>query len=175
VTLREDRAQILELADLAEGLTFEGVSVLALTSFFAFHVQVRVGKLRLPIRFVLNLPILGMPKNRDDHIIRAILTDRGQFLRYLRFLLAEELGWLPGLEAGAAEEGSFGWKGRALEDMEIPLFEDLARALSRSPGKIDQITELVERLRATQEGREILPEGFEVLWEAIREAKEQGS
>ena len=175
VTLREDRAQILELADLAEGLTFEGVSLLALTSFFAFHVQVRVGRLRRAIRFVLNLPISGMPKNRDDHIIRAILTDRGQFLRYLRFLLAEELGWLPGLEAGAAKEGSFGWKGRALEDMDIPLFEDLARALSRSPGKIDQISELVERLRGTQEGREILPEGFDALWEAIREAKEQVS
>lgn len=41
---------------------------------------------------------------------------------------------------------------------------------SRSPGKIDQVTELVERLRATQEGREILPEGLEALWDAIQEA-----
>ena len=173
VTLREDRARKVKLDELAQGLGFDGLSILAITSFMAFEIQVNVGSATREARFVLNLPIQGAPKDRDDHIISAILTDQAQFLRYLRFLLAEELGWLPLVDAQNRRDGPSGLIGRIWDDADLPLFEELARAFSRSPEKIDQVADLIERLRATEHGREILPAGFEPLWEAIQAAREE--
>jgi len=173
VTLREDRARKVKLEELAQGLGFDGLSILAITSFMAFEIQANVGSATREARFVLNLPIQGAPKDRDDHIISAILTDQAQFLRYLRFLLAEELGWLPLLDAQNRRDGPSGLIGRTCDDADLPLFEELARAFSRSPEKIDQVADLIERLRATEHGREILPAGFEPLWEAIQAAREE--
>ena len=53
----------------------------------------------------------------------------------------------------------------------MPLLEMLMRALSRAPEKIDRIAELVEGLRGTPEGREVLPEGFEPFWEAVTQIR----
>jgi len=172
VTIRERRAQSIDLDKNQSEIIFGDLNLLQLTSFIAFHIEAKVGRSKQPIRFVMNLPVSGFPRQRDDHIISAILSDTTQFLRYLRFLLAEELGWL---EVGGKRGGSFwGKDGRWVEgyDDQIPLLEDLVRAFSRSPEKIDQVTEIVDRLSATQEGRKVLPEGFEQLWQAIREARE---
>ena len=172
VTIRERRAQSIDLDKNQSEIIFSDLNLLQLTSFIAFHIEAKVGRSKQPIRFVMNLPVSGFPRQRDDHIISAILSDTTQFLRYLRFILAEELGWL---EVGGKRGGSFwGKDGRWVEgyDDQIPLLEDLVRAFSRSPEKIDQVTEIVDRLSATQEGRKVLPEGFEQLWQAIREARE---
>jgi hypothetical protein len=45
------------------------------------------------------------------------------------------------------------------------------RALSRSPEKIDRIAEIVEGLQRTPEGREVLPERFQPLWDAVMQAR----
>ena len=53
----------------------------------------------------------------------------------------------------------------------MPLLEELVRALSRSPEKIDRIERLVERLRRTEAGRAVLPNGFDSLWDKILQAR----
>jgi hypothetical protein len=172
VTLPDSRAKPLALGDRVLEAAFSQLDMLQLTPFIAFEIQAKVRRAKANAQFVLNLPISGLPAQRDDHLLTAILTDQTQFLRYLRFLLAEELGWPMGIGGGwdSAEPGA--WGRRALDDLDIPLLEDLARALSRSPEKIDLVDEVVERLAATEHGREILPRGFEQVWAAIREAKE---
>ena len=51
--------------------------------------------------------------------------------------------------------------------------EDLIRARRRSPDqKIDRIAEIVEQLRRTPQGSEIIPEDFDALWNMIHEARE---
>ena len=172
VTLPYSRAKPLALGDRVLEAAFSQLDMLQLTPFIAFEIQAQVRRARATTQFVLNLPISGLPAQRDDYLLTAILTDQTQFLRYLRFLLAEELGWPMGIGSGwdSAEPGA--WGRRALDDLDIPLLEDLARALSRSPEKIDLVDEVVERLAATEHGREILPRGFEQVWAAIREAKE---
>ena len=172
VTIREHRGQTFSVEQKQPRLTFSELSILQLTSFVAFQIEGKVGRTKRTIRFVMNLPVRRFPRSRDDYIISAILSDKNQFLRYLRYLLAQELGWLPGGDDKSS--GSWGEGGRWAEDVDdqIPLLEDIVRAFSRSPEKIDQVTEIVERLRATPDGQKVLPEGFEALWDTIRMARE---
>jgi hypothetical protein len=56
---------------------------------------------------------------------------------------------------------------------EIPLLKGLVRALSRSPEKIDRIAEIVAGLQKTEKGRDALPDDFQVLWDALIEARSE--
>jgi hypothetical protein len=47
------------------------------------------------------------------------------------------------------------------------LLEILLRSLSRSPESVDEVGRLVERLRATSVGKDVLPDGWEELWQAV--------
>jgi hypothetical protein len=146
------------------------VSRLALTTFIAFEIDADVAGRQHKLRFTLNLPITGLPQDREDYVFSAILSNQKQFLRYLRLLLAdrEELPaiWAATLTNGMDDRAQVG--GRRAE---IPLLKDLMRALSRDSAKIDQIAQVVERLQRTAEGRAVLPEDFQVLWDAVEQAR----
>jgi hypothetical protein len=172
VTLQESRGKPLDLEDSVLQVTFGQLDMLQLSTFIAFDIEARIRRAKAKAQFVLNLPISGLPAQRDDHLLTAILTDQTQFLRYLRFLLAEELGWPVGTGGGWDGVETGVWGRTAAEDLDIPLLEDLARALSRSPKKIDLVDKVVQQLATTEHGRAILPRGFEQVWDAIRAAKE---
>jgi hypothetical protein len=60
------------------------------------------------------------------------------------------------------------------ENLDMPLLEDLIRALSRSPEKkIDRIAEIVEQLRRTPQGQQIIPPEFDQLWQTILQARNE--
>ena len=166
VSLRPERGKAFDLSSPASSLHFPHLSLLALTPFIAFEITAQVKDCKHKLRFVLNLPITGIPEDREDRLFADIISDRSDFLRYLWLILAggEEgppawMTWLGG-EAGAATHGPIG-------DVELPLLETLVRALSRSPDKIERIGDLVDRLKRTPEGQSVLPEGFDALWQAI--------
>ena len=173
ITVRKSRAHDLGRDELRNGVVFSDMNLLMLTSFIAFEVETRTGRTKHQIRFVLNLPIDGIPADRDNHIISTILSDETNFLRYIRFLLAQELGWLEPAAFGEHLADGIKWRSGQTLDTSIPLFEDLARTLSRSPEKIDEVTELVMRLIDTEGGQAVLPEGFEDLWEVVQRARKQ--
>ena len=166
VSLRSERRILFDASSQKSLPSFGDLSLLSLTRFIAFEVVGQVNDRKHELRFVLNLPISGIPEGREDHLFAAIISDRFRFLRYLWLILAGGEGgppaWLSWLEAeaGHGPRGSFG-------DAEIPLLETIVRALSRSPDKIERITDMVERLKRTPEGQGVLPDGFEVLWDAV--------
>jgi hypothetical protein len=169
VSLGSDRGRALMLASAP--LIFLKISRLALTSFIAFRVVACVEGAKHILRFVLNLPIEGLPEDREEHIFSAILSDQAQFLRYLRILLTDRddasVYWIDSL----SDESPIGWRvGLAAG---VPLLKGLVRALSRSPDKIDRIAEIVAGLRETEKGREVLPEDFQVLWDAVMKARSE--
>jgi hypothetical protein len=167
VSLQEERSQPF-CSSTAE-LAFSEISLLALTSFVALEVVSRVGSREHVLRFVLNLPIEGLPEGREDYIFGAILSDRTQFLRYLRMLLADPNDASAYWPDADTESGGQ-WKTWSSGE-EMALLEALVRALSRSQPKIARIAEMVARLERTAEGRELFPEGFQSLWEAIVETQ----
>jgi hypothetical protein len=172
VSLPIGYAQTLELSLINQPIVFSDLNVLYITPFMAFRVEAKVDASNHITRFVLNLPIKNLPPARDDLIISAIIEDRGQFIRYLRLLLAGDASYAIDnfIQVGKAiQNDSNGWL-----DMDMPLMEDLIRALSRSPqNKIDRIAEIVEQLSRTPQGKQIIPKGFEQLWQAVLLAREE--
>ena len=51
------------------------------------------------------------------------------------------------------------------------LLEMLLIAISRDPKRIDRIEELVADLKMTEEGKKLLPESFETIWNPIIEVR----
>lgn len=163
-------AQHKKFFPLQEGqIEFSDLSTLALTPFMAFEITATAGEARHTLRFVFNLPIYGLPEGRDDAVISAIVESQAKFLRFLRFILAEDSNLL----ADPTLWISRGQRNGAVPSFEeeMPLLEELMRALSQAPEKIDRINCLVERLQRTPQGKEVFPEGFDRLWKAILNAR----
>lgn len=165
VTLREGQRAPFDYAPHS-AVIFPRLSLLALTPFIAFDVKAQAEDHKHTTSFVLSLPISGIPQNRKDYLYSAIISDQTQFLRYLWLLLSEdESGMLDWMQSTTEKPGASwraGWGNAG-----FPLLEPLVRALSRAPDKIDRIAELIEGLQRTPQGQQVLPEGFEQLWEAI--------
>ena len=150
-------------------IDFRDLSFEALTSFYAISVEATRGMIRSRCAFVLNVPLVGAPENRRERILRALLQSRDQVLRFLLLLLADDSETLSGLmpatgrgqsHATANGQGLFG----------IPLFEAMVRALDRDPAKLEHIARIVEDLRKTPAGQQLLPETFDSIWVPIQTA-----
>jgi hypothetical protein len=174
VSLRRKQGISIEASPPGDRVEFHNLSLLSLTPFIAFEVVAHRREKKRVLRFVLNLPVSSMPESRDDHLLSAIISDRTQFLRYLRLILAEEKNLIGGYAGWLIPDGSESASPVMYSELDVPLLEQLVRALSRSPEKIDRIAELVERLRRTPEGRAVLPDGFDTLWEIVLHTRETG-
>jgi hypothetical protein len=151
--------------------SFQALSILALTPFIAFTISANIGEAKHNLHFVIQLPVLGMPVERENYLIQAVISDRSQFLRFLRLILSQDpselwrdAAWLNGSDTSQGNANT--------NELEMPLLEELLRALSRSPDKIDRINEIVQKLLATSEGRAVMPVGFETLWGQFMDAKQ---
>jgi hypothetical protein len=144
----------------------------AITSFIAFEVTASQGNRKLRQAFVLNLPLLDAPSDRHDHLLRTLLRDQRQVLRFLLLLLADDhpdiREALRALDT-RGEAGSGGWS----QVTGIPLFEVMLRALARHPAKLDTVAEIITELRKTEESTRLLPDGFDAIWEPIWAARKR--
>ena len=173
ITLRETAAVSLTRGS-GPAAEFRQLSFEALTSFFAFELKATKGEKKTTRRFVLNVPLDGAPTDRRERILRSLLHNRNQVLRFILFILAEgsidahellqEVRSIMTGESGNKVGGS---------GIELPLFESLVKALDRDPVKLDQIGRLVDDLKKTPEGKELLPEGFDLIWEPIWSARQR--
>lgn len=150
-------------------IAFCDLTLLALTRFFAFRVVAREADRTIMITFILNLPVVGMPEERNKSILQHIIGNSERFTRYLLFLLAEDPEKLL-MEriiksSGSSSEGEDGHG-----SLEIPLFEELVRAYSRHPEKLMRIDALVNDLKSSDHGINVLPKGFEDIWNTFKEA-----
>lgn len=167
VTLLRDRARSgLPLAEAGD-VVFEDVALESLTSLFAFEIMTDVAGLSR--RFVLNLPVDGLPvEERDGAVIRQIVRNRESFLRYLLLLLG-------GLELeGELGQGAAGFVGgrwgTAFDD--LPLLEEMTRAFCREPHRLGWIRDLMRRLEKGEAVQEIVPDDFRELWSTFERTLE---
>jgi hypothetical protein len=164
------------IVDLLDGETieFRSITPIALTSFFAFEISAEVEDKTASIAFVMNVPVQNMPEDRDNRLLQYLISDQKSFIRYLLLILMEgEASLLASdfLNKSNEQEGEddsphsiFGFQ----------LLEELIRAYSRYPEKIDRIAKLVADLERTPEGKALFPPGFEDVWQAFREARGLG-
>ena len=167
ITLRKNSAH--DLQPLLEGkeIEFAGIPAASLTGFIAFKIIARLQGKSASEDFVLKFPAEGFPEDRDSRILRSIINDPEQFLKYLLFLLSERdrpgsaEDMFEGLRKRGKEQGNsqFSWR--------LPLFEELVRAFSREPEKIEQIASLVKDFQTNLDARQIIPEEFLKIWDAF--------
>jgi hypothetical protein len=165
ISLAPDRA--LPVKSLAGQIAkFDTLAFESLTGFCAVAVTASVGNQVLECDFVLTVPLIGAPLDRENRLLLAMLSNRERLLRYLLMLLEgtdEMLRKLQGNSSGGkwGESASFGLLG-------MPLLEPLLRALAEDPARLDPVERLVRDLEETEEGRKLLPPEFVSLWASIR-------
>ena len=154
---------------LLSGVRFDRVSFDALTAFFAIELTATEDRTTEAIRFVITAELEGAPQDREDRLLTRILRNKADVLRYLHLLLAPDDQPLAGLlDANAGgEDRQFAGFG------DTALFETMARALARDPQRLDHAASLIESLRRTSGGQELLPSGFDDVWEPIWAAREE--
>jgi hypothetical protein len=172
ITINASQSQSLTRLAVGGEVCFEGLPLRLITGFLAVRLTAEVQGVRRGLTFVLNVPVTGMPEERDREILRGIVADRNQFLRYLRFLLSDDPQSyiLSSLRNSATASQDGGTEPAASKRPDVPLFEDLVKTLSRSPEKLASIARLIEELRYVEEGVSVLPEGFMELWSVIQVA-----
>ncbi len=167
ITVNENNKR--EIAPFITGkpVIFSDMSLVGLTGFIAFKLKMKLEDEEASTGFVLNLPVQGMPEERNKRILQNIIKDSDRFIRYLLFLLADEKDSTTDLINihKCFFNGSGEW-----DTLDLPVLEELVRAYSRNPGKLENIKKLIDDLCQTEEGEAILPEGFDEVWNAVMEA-----
>ena len=165
VTVGSEKAVNVSGLSLDASVTMPAQAISSLTSLIAFRLE--QGKESL--NFSLNLPVTGMPEERDRAILRSVVKNRQGFLRYLLMLLA---GLGDGADVGSVAR-AFGSSNDAVTRSafdDVPLLEELVRAFSRDPKRLMKISRLIDDIREDGESDDILPDGFDEFWQVFRQA-----
>lgn len=163
ISLPEDSAVAIN-ATKSPLATFEHLTLVSLTSFFAFHLEAASGDTCVTHRFALNLPLVNAPAARKDAVLQSLLGNREAVLKLFLMLLFDDAPAEPGEQSPITDLSANGQRG---DTTATPLLECLMRALDRSPHRIEDIARLVEDLRRAPNGHDLLPQGFEKIWPAI--------
>jgi hypothetical protein len=148
---------------------FENLSALALSRFVSFRLEAGAGEHRQSREFALKLPLIAGPENREDLVLRAMLSDRAHLVKYLLLLLSDDQTHSSEPPAPRPEPGSGG--ALSTSSSGPALLESFLRALDRDPKRLDYVHRLVEDLRTTEEGRRLLPPEFDAMWTPIWEMR----
>lgn len=147
---------------------FKDISFDAITPFMAFVITAKQDDKTSAARFVLNLSMEGAPTDRKEKVLRSLVQNKEQFIRFLMLLLYE--GGMDFSDKMTAIKDFLSGKADLKKgDSDIFVFEILLRALERNPKKLNQVARLVTDLCNTPDGKECLPDGFEEIWEPIRD------
>jgi hypothetical protein len=171
VTLSPAHARVVSAGAEGPLAAFEGVSLAALTGFFAFELNLLEGESKAERRFVVTVVLQGAPEDRKERLLRSFLRDRRQVLRLLLLLLMDE-GADVSLFIQASYDPESAWTGPLGGPAEATLLEALLGSLGESPDRIDHVARLIEDLGRTPEGRALLPEGLDTIWKPILAVRE---
>ena len=141
-------------------------SLETISGFLAFELADDEGTLT---RFVVPVPLVGVPDHRERYLLRALIGNAQRFLRYLLTLLEEDPGQMDlrdaveGVNDNAAADGS--------GPVSFPVLEKLLRTMRRDPAKLKGLAPLVTDLADD----DALPPGFADLWTMIYGVAIEGS
>ena len=138
-----------------------------ITPFLVMRLASGVGTARVEVSSVVLARLVGDPADRLDRLLARRIGTTGEFLRFVLLLLqlAGRAGWFPEDE-GAGLFGVF-----AMGEASSGLLESVLAALASAPGAIDDIDRLVRQLSATEQGRQVLPDGWAGFWPSVLEAR----
>jgi len=172
ITVSDDRAVVIPALAHSNKVDMGIYATESVTGLIAFELVAEIRSLSL--QMVLNLPVEGLPENRDDAVFRLVVNNREGFLRYLLLLLGEYEDTLLGeRSAFNGGDGGGGWSPRFSD--EAPILEELARAFSRNPDKLKDVRSVVNRFIKDQKTAAIIPKDFLEVWRVFEEAMQEAA
>ncbi len=165
VTMKPENA--VDLAPLLTGgaVRLAPCACESLTGLIAFEL-IAEGSIQ-SLSFVLNLPVDGLPAEREGAIFRLVVENQEGFLRYLLLLLGDIEG---SLEFTRGDGGSFGSWGKGLGTQ--GLLEEMVRAYCREPKRLVEVQKIVSRLMESDDARQVVPDEFLKVWRTFVAAME---
>ena len=138
------------------------LSLESLTAFLRIHLLDDDDECSFVVPAVLH----GVPEDRDQLVLKALIGNAERFIRYLLYLLADES--MSDLEIGQlleqVEASGTNGSGQTRVDT-APVLEQMLRILRIDPNRLRPIAELVESLG---DDSDFLPPGMLDIWEPIR-------
>ncbi len=168
ITVGSEQAVELAGAPESDSIALGTYAPASLTGLVAFELRAE-GK-HAPLKFVLNLPVDGLPESRSAAMLQAVVRNEDGFLRYLLLLLGELGDEIPGNGSDGAVGGA-SWGSWASGG--VPLLEEMVRAYSREPERLRDVAKVVERLTEHDNAPEVVPAKFLETWKVFEEAMER--
>jgi hypothetical protein len=137
----------------------------AATSF----VTLSLSKGNVSVSTVVMAQLHNAPSDRLDRIFAQYISRPELFLQLVSLLLTAS-GDEDSLSLDDFVNGDQGSASAWLMNG-AGLLENILVALSRSPQSVDDVGRLVSQLQATARGRDVLPVGWEELWESVQIAR----
>ena len=133
-------------------------SLETISGFLAFELADEEGT---QTRFVVPVPLVGVPDHRERFLLRALVGNAERFLRYLLALLEED--WDQTDLRDSVERVSDDGAAEGSGSLSLPVLEKLLRTMRRDPRKLAGLHPLVSDLADD----DALPPGFAELWAMI--------
>ena len=165
VTLPASRQQSLN-----DGTEFSGLLLEELSAFLAIEIRASIEGRSGRRRFARTIPVAGFPEDRLPRLVATMLQDRKRFMQLLWLLLS------PDQDVSFSEINSvLSGDGTSAEwSVALPgLLERMLETLSRDPAKLDAVASLIEDLRKTDEGADLIDPDFDAVWESLWTAREK--
>ena len=166
LSLNRERA-VSASSESESGVILGVLSKQDITSLTGFRLKIGQEELQ----FGLDIPLKNAPQGRELEILRNALQNRDGFIRYLMLFLGD---WDPVTTELGGDDRKSGLPWRPSGDLSDgpPLFEMLARAFVSDPGRLQQISQVVNRLRQESASGEdnLIPSGFLEVWSIFEEA-----
>ena len=158
-TLAAARQQPLE-----DGGEFTDLLLDELSGFLAIELQAAIDGKSQSRRFARTIRLSGLPEDRLPRLIANMLRNRERFMQLLWLLLSPDQDVSFGeLSELLSNEGTGTDWGVALPG----LLERMLETLGSDPRKLDAVASLLEDLRKTEEGSELIGPDFDAIWEAL--------
>ena len=156
--------------ELSEQVVFEGLSLAQLSGFLAMEVEASIHGKSDSKRFVRPVALSGLPDDRLQRLLASTLGDHSRLVQLLWLLLSpdDDLTFADfGQLLGNGETGSS-------SQLALPgLLERMLTTLGRDPSQLDAVNTLVNELRKTEDGKQLLGTDFDAVWEPLWQAREK--
>lgn len=144
------------------------IAPINVTPFIAVETTLGEGPARVTRSCVVKASLTGAVDGRRKDAVFSILRSKEDVLRYLVFLLGDpSYDALFAQLAGVDGERFQGADRPALTSADVALFEPLVRATGRDEDALARVASLIEDLRALPNGDDLVPDGFEELWDVV--------
>ena len=153
---------------LGDSTTFTGLSLAELSAFLGLEVRARKEGKDKRKRFARRIQLSGLPEDRLPRLLAYMLRDRKRLMQLLWMLLSpdQEVSFTELADLLENQGVATDW-GAALPG----LLERMLETLGSDPSRLDAVASLLDDLRKSEDGKELIGTDFDAVWSALWTAR----